>query len=460
MHAHIPQSPRRRWRRVRPFAGSGPLFLAALATLVAQPLVLPGLAAASDAPPAASGAQVDELSAQVKAVAAELSLLKEGLFVPEQEVKKSQFGLGPAASKVYGSRKGLAIGGYGEAFFGHYLGDEEDRGQHRGDIYRFITYLGYKFNDWVLFNTEIEFEHAQTGSNPEHGKGGGVFVEFSYVDLLLSKHASLRTGLMLIPVGIVNEMHEPTTYRGNFRPEVERAVIPSTWREAGLGLFGELGGRLSYKLYLTNGLSAQGFGSKGVRGGRQKGAKFVWEDKALTLRLDWAHGDAIRLGASAFYGGADQDKTGDAEVTTLIYEAHGIFRLAQLELRVLYAEARIDGADEVGALQGVAADAEPLLVPEASRGWYVEASYELGAALLPASQGLAPFVRFEQLDLNASVPDGFTANEGLQSWSVTGGLEYKPHPDVVFKGEYAHLQTAAEDAPAVRELRGGVGFVY
>lgn len=404
-------------------------------------VVLIGAISAAPGAMAQSGPSTEELNAKVDALASEVNRLRESLSVPEEDEKMSQFGLGPAASKVYAA-DGLSIGGYGELFLGHSLGDDETRSPHRGDTYRFITYLGYKFSDQVVFNTELEFEHADQS-----------FVEFMYVDLLLSEALNIRTGLMLMPMGIVNEMHEPTTYRGNFRPETERRIIPSTWREAGIGLLGSLAG-VDYRLYLVSGLSAEGFGPSGVRGGRQKGSQFTWEDKGVVARVEWGSGDAIRVGGSVYYGGADQDPTGELEVNHLIYEAHAIGRFAGLELRGLFAENRIlDGADDLSAAAGAA-------VPEVQRGFYVEVTYDVAPLIGVDGVALTPFFRFERLDLQVEVPEGYAVDDSRNGTHITAGLEYKPVPDVVFKGEFEQKQIDVEGADPVQELRLGIGFIF
>lgn len=422
------------------------------ALIAALALGLPSPAAAQDPDPGPSTAELD---AKVDALASELNRLRESLVVPEEESKKSRFGLGPAASKVY-ANDGLSIGGYGELYLTHGLGDETTRPLHRGDIGRFIAYFGYKYDDFVVFNTEIEFEHVTE-----------AVVEFMYVDLLFSEHLVLRTGLMLVPMGIVNEMHEPTTFRGVFRPEVERTIIPSTWRETGVGALGEIAAGLSYKLYVLSGFDAAGFDLGGVRGGRQSGARFVWEDKAVVGRLDYSDGEHLDLGVSAWYGGADQDPTGALEVTTFIYEAHVIARFAGAELRALFAEARIDGADGQSGLPDDPAtpdvDESVGILPAApslQRGFYVEGSYDLGPVLGFERAGLTPFARFERLDLHVEVPAGLVRDGARNTSRITAGVEYKPHPDVVFKGEYDRVQSDAEEAEAAQELRLGVGFIF
>ena len=119
------------------------------------------------------------------------------------------------------------------------------------DFLRAIVYFGYKWNDHWLFNSEIEFEHASTED------GGEASVEFAYLDYLWKPELNARAGLLLIPMGFVNELHEPTTFLGARRPDVERVIIPTTWRENGFGLFGEAG-PVSYRTYVVNGFEADG----------------------------------------------------------------------------------------------------------------------------------------------------------------------------------------------------------
>ena len=132
------------------------------------------------------------------------------------------------------------------------------------DYLRAVVYLGWKFDRTFVLNTEIEYEHASTG------KGGEVSVEFATLDAMLRDEVNLRAGLVLVPVGFVNEMHEPTTYLGARRPDTENRILPSTWRANGIGAFGEAG-PVAYKLYLTESLNASSFtAANGIRGGRQK----------------------------------------------------------------------------------------------------------------------------------------------------------------------------------------------
>ena len=106
------------------------------------------------------------------------------------------------------------------------------------DFLRAVLYAGYKYNDWILFNSEIEFEHATTKTSNGTARGE-VSVELAYLDFAISQPLGARAGMLLMPVGLTNEWHEPTTFHGVRRPSVEQSVIPTTWRENGVGVFGD-----------------------------------------------------------------------------------------------------------------------------------------------------------------------------------------------------------------------------
>ena len=119
------------------------------------------------------------------------------------------------------------------------IGKIPDDGNNIVDAQRVILYAGYKFTENIIFNSEIEFEHGSTSANLD-GQSGSVSVEFAYLDFLIKDYVNIRGGLLLVPFGIINEIHEPTTFYGVFRPSVERQIIPTTWRENGLGLLGDI----------------------------------------------------------------------------------------------------------------------------------------------------------------------------------------------------------------------------
>ena len=345
----------------------------------------------------------------------------------------SVFGLSPSASKVYHRNPGVSLGGYGEALYQNFERGRDDE----WDFLRAVLYAGYKYNDRLVLNTEIEIEHAADD------KDGEVAVEFAYLDYLHSPALNLRAGLVLIPMGLVNEMHEPTTFLSARRPDVESRIIPSTWRENGAGVLGALG-PLQYKLYAVNGLDASGFTASGLRGGRQKASKANAEDLAVVGRLDYVGAPGFLAGVSAYTG--DSGAELDLEVPTTIVEAHLDWRWRGLELRALAAWAEVDGAGSLNEQLAEQAEEDPAdFDPVGSRqsGWYVQIGYDVLSLLRPGEAALSPFVRYEAFDTQEEVPDGFAASGRNDVTATTVGLSFKPVEQVALKGEYQFYDSAA-----------------
>jgi hypothetical protein len=403
-------------------------------------------------PPAPARADGDD--DRIDVLAEEIRRLKENLAIPETDAELASWGgLGPAASKVYRVHSGLSLGGYGEFY---YQKPTRATGEAAtGDYYRFIAYVGYKFTPRILMNTEIEYEHATTSAN-HAGKSGSVSVEFSYLDFLLSDGLNVRAGNLLVPVGIVNEMHEPPFYRGSFRPTVEQTIIPTTWRELGAGMHGEPAAGLAYKLYVVNGLNAKEFGPTGIRSGRQSGNRVLFEDVAAVGSFRWEATGALGLGGSAFVGNSGQGQEFDGAkpgVRTAVVEGHAQFRHRDLELRALVASTTIGDAEALSADLGE-------VIPERQLGWYLEAAYDVARpAGLPEGHALRPWIRWEEYDLQAEVPSTRTADPELDARSVTVGLEYLPTTNVVLKADWTWQDNAAGTS-APDPFRLGAGFVF
>lgn len=397
--------------------------------------------------------QVQELERKTGVLTEEVEKLRTQLVIPEETAYKSVYGLGPAASKIYQVNKGLSIGGYGEGFYQNRVEDPKDEGDN-ADFLRLVLYTGYKFTDKILFNSEIEFEHATTGEGAE--EKGEVSVEFANLNFLLHPMINIRAGLVLLPVGFINEIHEPPFFHGNSRPEVEQRIIPSTWREIGAGLFGELLPGLQYRIYAVNGLDARGFDSESaIREGRQNGSKVKAEDLAFTGRLDYSpiFAPGLLIGASAYLGNSGQDQTFNgqkADVFTQLYEGHVQWRYRGLELRALGAWGHIDDAELVSAAKGT-------VIGEAFYGWYAEAAYDVMPLLWTGTtQYLAPFFRYEHLDTvaEAAADDPSRDREIFQ-----GGISYKPIPNVVIKADYRNFEAKAGENRA-DEFNLGLGFIF
>jgi len=306
-----------------------------LVVLAAMLLASPTLADESDAQASTEVPEerIEVLEEQMGILAEELDALRKSVAVPEDGELVSIYGFGPAASKIYQKERGLSIGSYGELRFRAYV-DDADEQTNIYDAVRAVIYLGYKFNDWLLVNSEFEFEHAGTGG------GGSVSVEFLNIDFLLHENANARVGLLLVPMGFINELHEPTTYFGAERPEPELRIIPTTWRENGAGLFGDFaGGRVSYRAYAVNGLDASGFSNNGLRGGRQKGSEALSDHWGGVFRTDVNVLPGLDLGGSVYAGKSGQNQDGIPDTMTTIWELHGQYRRYGASLRALYTQA-------------------------------------------------------------------------------------------------------------------------
>jgi hypothetical protein len=406
---------------------------------------------------------VTTLERKTNVLTEEVEKLRTELVVPEKVEYKSAYGLGPAASKVYQVGKGLSIGGYGEA---NYQARVNDQGGHKSDgtlpnsdnadLERLVIYTGYKFSDNILFNSEIEFEHGSTGNNGS-GSTGTVSVEMAALDFFIDPLFNVRAGMVLMPMGFVNPIHEPPFFFGNNRPEVERRIIPSTWRENGLGLFGELLPGLSYTTYVVNGMNAKNFSADGIRSGRQSGGQALAEDLAYVGRLDYTPTQlpSITLGASAYVGHSGQNQLFNNQqinVATQLYEAHLQWKYHGLEFRTLGSWGHIDDAGLLSKANGKTIGAQ-------NYGWYSEVGYDVMPHIFAdTTHYLAPFFRYERMDTLAKVAAGYNddLSKDLEIYQI--GVNYKPIPNVVIKADYRNFKQKAGIAPDDFNL--GVGFIF
>ncbi|MFI5317701.1 MAG: hypothetical protein ACHQ6T_18510 [Myxococcota bacterium] len=404
--------------------------------------------------------QIADLRRQLATVVDEVEKLRAQVAAPEQsEELKSQNGFGPAASKVYSLTRGVSIGGYVE---GHYayqnLGNAASPNQVNLD--REVLYLGYKFNDWITWNSEIEFENGTTE------KDGSVSVEFSTLDFLFEPEFNARVGVLLLPMGITNEVHEPPFTYSTFRPQVEQLIIPGTWSDYGAGFFGKIGEQLSYRIYVVDGLDALGYESSGLREGRQGASNALAKDLAVVGRLEWEPLEGLSVGGSYYTGGSGQGQQMDISGTefkvpkarTSIWELHSTYHWRGLTANGLFAQARVADAGELSALFTAAGNQQPV-ISRRMLGGYVEVAYDLIPLFAPGSEmSLEPFFRWEYLDTQNDVPLGFTADRMWQQRVYVPGIQFKPIPNVVLKLDYRNVDDFA--GKAGDQVDFGFGLVF
>jgi hypothetical protein len=373
--------------------------------------------------------------------------------------------LGPIASlaflasllitQVSAAQESTTIGGYGEVHYTNHAG----RGTPAEvNLRRFIIYLAHTFDDRLTFRSELEVEDAKVeGGSP----GGEVALEQAFLDYRFSDRLTLRSGLVLPPLGIINEIHEPPTFNGVERPAFDHDVLPTTWRELGVGILGTLPitEGLSYRLYVVNGFKASGFSDEeGIRGGRQEGREASFANPSLTGRLEWAR-PGLKIGGSFWYGGTTAGDTllgsGTFDAPVAVVSADARYERGGLALRGVVASINVSDADTINALYGTA-------VGSRIAGGYLEAGYDLLRQLAPRSkQRLNAFVRHERFDTQADVPAGTTRDPQFARRITTFGLTYKPTWNTAFKGDYEVRRTEAGGGLGEGEtLRLGIGYQF
>ncbi len=370
----------------------------------------------------------EELKRRLDVLAAEVEELRSGETGVGEKLTRQQkqaLGLGPSAASVYERTSGVSLAGYGEMLFERKASANEsgtDLGPDaRIDLLRAILYTGYRFNDRFLFNSEIEFEHG----------GEEVSVEFAYLDFRINQHLSVRAGMLLVPLGLVNEYHEPTVFIGTRRPETERRIIPSTWHENGAGLVGTAG-PITFRAYAINGLNAQGFTAAGIRAGRQGGAEAIVNDWAFAGRADVTPVPGVFAGIGLYQGNSGQGQFERTTVGTTIVEVHGQAQIRGFDIRGLFAHASLDGAGELNASLGLAGSAA---VGETMAGGYGQVAYNV-LSQRASRMSLAPFYRFERLNTQHAMPAGYTADPSRDQTMHVLGIELKPIVNIVIKADY------------------------
>lgn len=296
------------------------------------------------------------------------------------------------------------IGGYGELHYNNY-----ENSDAKVDFHRFVLFFGHEFSDSVRFFSEFELEHSLAGD----GKPGEVELEQAYVEVDINDSISSKVGLFLVPVGIINETHEPPTFYGVERNGVEKNIIPATWWEAGVAFNFKPAGGVSIDGAATSGLAVGEDFS--IRGGRQKVANAVAENLAYTGRIKYTAINGLELATTLQYqSDITQGVDGRDSAPATLIEAHAIYQVNNFSVRALYARWDIDG-DEAKALGR-----------DEQTGWYIEPSYAF-------NEKVGVFARYAEYDNNAGNSD----STAVESTSV--GVNYYVHENVVLKADYENL---------------------
>jgi hypothetical protein len=322
------------------------------------------------------------------------------------------------------------------------------------DFHRFVLLFNHSFTPRIRFVGELELEHAFVEGLEEAGE---LELEQAYLDFLITRAFNVRAGMVLVPVGIINERHEPPVFNGVERPLVDTAIVPSTWFEPGAGVHGEIGAGWRYRAYVLSPLDALEFSAdEGIRGGRQKGSQARLRNAAGAARIEYLGLPDVSFGASLWIGKANAL---DSPLTTPVQvrEVDARYSGERLELRVQFADVRIDRADRINEAVTRLVGVDPN-VARGLRGFYTEAAYRLWNGGAP--RDLVGFVRYERVDTQHRMPDGWLPLEEFNRTLWVFGLTYFPDPDVAVKIDYVRQRNRSDFIQSPSSFNVGLGWWF
>ncbi|MDC6367420.1 MULTISPECIES: hypothetical protein [Flavobacteriaceae] len=345
----------------------------------------------------------------------------------------------------------VTVGAYGEMLYNQPEGENGEL-----DVQRLVVLFGYRFDDRTQFVTEIEFEHVEE-----------VFVEQAFVNYNAAPNFNIRGGLMLVPMGIINEFHEPTTFNGTERPTLDNVIVPTTWRELGVGVTGRFNSiSLGYQAYLFNGFKSSESdgeggvtgilrGSNGLRSGRQKGIRSTIDQPNLSTKLDYYGIPGLRLGFSTYFGRTqaddDVEEFDGADIGIAMIGLDARYAYQKFTARGQFIHASLADTEDYNNLTGRD-------LGSALQGWYLEGAYNV----LPAGkrQKLFAFARYETYNTHADTDGSLVENEAYDRTDVTTGLTYHIAPGVVVKGDYQFRSNALDSGDVTDRLNFGIGVWF
>ena len=351
-----------------------------------------------------------------------------------------------SAEKIIAGNQGLHIGGYGQIDFNLPTRDGTIYKNGTLDVHRFITFIGYKFNENASFVSEIEFEHVTE-----------VYIEQAFLDYKIKDNLSVSAGLMLIPMGIQNLYHEPPTYNGVERTNVDKYIVPTTWRELGISLSGRsIDNSLNYQFMVVNGFDGYDDGGKfsgksGLRGGRQKGAESYITFPDLAGRISYYGQPGLNLGLSAYVGDseskaydglnlADETAVASADSTIIGIQMLGVdarYQKGALQLRGQYIIANLSNTDQYNAKSSTDLGSK-------MTGYYAELGYNILANYNTTNE-LICFARYENYNTHAEAEKATVINDTYNRTDITIGLGFKLAQGAMFKADYQLLSDESSE---------------
>lgn len=377
----------------------------------------------------------------------------------------------------------FSVSGYGVINYAHFNWELDPDRRAAIDLERLVVAPKYRINDTIRLEAELEFEHGGTGSTMEFDKfeefgefefeiekGGEIIVEKLAAVFSIKPSYNFRIGHIIVPVGLVSKRHRPQHYFTTTRPEAETHIIPTIWHETGVEVFGSVG-PLSYQVQVVNGLDSTGFSSRHwiVRGHQLRFETVNAEAPAYVGRLDYNLQKNVTIGVSGYYGDTaanrpKPDVNFDANVGIL--SLHGFYEVKAIKIRGLFLIGTLENAHLLSKVNRTLSNnlnVKRTPIGSSATGWYIEAGYDVLSLFRKSeemSHRLELFGRYDYYDTMASVEGVIFDNPRWERKTITIGMNYHIHPQLVFKSHYSVRRLATKDKNKEDTLSLGFGFQY
>ena len=406
----------------------------------------------------------DDVNTRIESLEQELLQLKE-MLKTQSEVQEETMDAIESQNEVVRSieqntvgLKDTSIGGYAELNWANFDGDKKDE----FDVQRFIIFLGHSFSDKTRMMSEIEFEHAQVKGGED---GGEVAMEQAYIEHTIKDGLNMRGGLQIVPIGLINEYHEPPVFYGMERNNIETKIIPSTWREIGFGLNGKTMGGLEYFLGTTTTPDASKFtnssASSGFKKMRVSGKQVTANDMGYYVGFNYKGIPGLKWGGTIWTGntaqngqgkGDDEELLANVDAPLTIWDLHAQYDANDWKLSALYAAGTLGDTAAINASASIAAGSDDA-APEEFSGWYVEAGYK---GFMVGDYNVQPFARYADYNTQESVATGFITNPNNADTVLTYGISWYLEPGVVLKLDHMDFDVnGGNDATNI-----GIGWMF
>ncbi|MDR1098397.1 MAG: hypothetical protein LBL57_09720 [Tannerella sp.] len=395
---------------------------------------------------------------------------------------------GDDEASVGESKSRLTLGGYGEAAYTrNFYSDQwqrytnaenyKDAKSHgRFDLPHVVFFIGYDFGKGWTFSSEIEFEHGGTESaieieaeetgeyESEVERGGEVALEQFWIQKSFSRALNIRMGHIIVPVGLTNQYHLPTEFFTVYRPEGEATILPCTWHETGISLWGRTK-NWRYEAQFLPGLDADRFDSENFIGG-SAGSPYEFKlanSYAGAFRLDNYSVKGLRVGVSGYFGQSFnnsltkntryEDYKGEVMIGTVDFHYNNY----NVIVRGHFDWAHLNDSEEITRFNKSMPAASPspkMAVASDAVATGIEAGYDLFAHIAKMKrekQRLYLFGRYEYYDSMAKVEAGIMDYGWCGKQRMAAGLNYYPVKEVVIKAEYSKrfYRSQYNDEPSV-----------